>query len=192
MILLLDNYDSFTYNLWDYICRCGVSCKVIRNSVSLSSITKENFSGIVLSPGFGKPLEAGVMMEVIDYYHQKLPMLGVCLGHQALGMYFGGQLIYGNEPMHGKISTIICREDELFKQIPQKINVVRYHSLAINLPVSNSLVPIAYTEKDKVLMAFSHDSLPIKAVQFHPEAALTEYGLQLIQNWIAMTQHYAR
>lgn len=190
MILLLDNFDSFTYNLWDYVQRLGVECKIFRNDTPLEELKRYNFTGIILSPGFGKPQEAGNMMEVIDYYHQKLPILGVCLGHQALGIYFGASLIYAEKPMHGKISTIDVKiegkTDLIFQNMPSQIEVVRYHSLLIELKEKNNvLIPTAYTEKGE-LMAFSHITLPIKAIQFHPEAALTEYGLQMLENWIQL------
>lgn len=193
MILLLDNFDSFTYNLWDYVQRLGVECKVFRNDTPLEILKKHNFTGIILSPGFGKPQEAGNMMEVIDYYHQKLPILGVCLGHQALGIYFGAKLIYAKKPMHGKISTINCKinnqTDLLFQNMPSQIEVVRYHSLLIEVEreKNNVLIPTAYTQKGE-LMAFSHIILPIKAIQFHPEAALTEYGLQMLENWLSLVK----
>ncbi|WP_338766551.1 aminodeoxychorismate/anthranilate synthase component II [Bernardetia sp. ABR2-2B] len=192
MILLLDNFDSFTYNLWDYVQHLGVECKVFRNDTSLKELQKYNFTGVILSPGFGKPQDAGVMMEVIDYYHQKLPILGVCLGHQALGIYFGAKLIYAEKPMHGKVSKIECKVDSktdlLFQNMPSKIEVVHYHSLLIDLEKHTPLLyPTAYTEKGE-LMAFSHITLPIKAIQFHPEAALTEYGLQMLENWLSLTK----
>ena len=189
MILLLDNFDSFTYNLWDYVQRLGVECKVLRNDTPLEILKKYNFTGIILPPGFGKPQDAGNMMEVIDYYHQKLPILGVCLGHQALGIYFGAKLIYAEKPMHGKISTIDCKinnqTDLIFQNMPSQIEVVRYHSLLIELEkkTENRLIPTAYTQKGE-LMAFSHITLPIKGIQFHLEAALTQYGLQMLENWI--------
>lgn len=194
MILLLDNFDSFTYNLWDYVQRLGVECKVLRNDTPLKILQNYNFTGIILSPGFGKPQEAGNMMEIIDYYHQKVPILGVCLGHQALGIYFGANLIYAEKPMHGKISTIDCKinnkTDLIFQNMPSQIEVVRYHSLLIELQKDtkeNVLIPTAYTQKGE-LMAFSHITLPIKAIQFHPEAALTEYGLQMLENWLSLVK----
>ena len=191
MILLLDNFDSFTYNLWDYVQRLGVECKVFRNDTFLKTLQQHRFTGIILSPGFGKPQQAGNMMEVIEYYHQKLPILGVCLGHQALGMYFGNKLIYAEKPMHGKVSKVDCRvenkTDLIFQNMPSKIEVVRYHSLLIELEKNNPLLPTAYTEKGE-LMAFSHKTLPIKGIQFHPEAALTEYGLQMLENWLSLTR----
>ncbi len=193
MILLLDNFDSFTYNLWDYVRRLGVECKVLRNNISLEALKKYNFTGIILSPGFGKPQDAGCMMEVIDYYHQKIPILGICLGHQALGIYFGAELMYAEKPMHGKISVIDCKinnqTDLIFQNIPSKIEVVRYHSLVIELEKQHKkiLIPTAYTQKNE-LMAFSHITFPIKAIQFHPEAALTQYGLQMLENWLSLVR----
>jgi len=175
----------------------GVECKVFRNDTPLEELQKHNFTGIILSPGFGKPQEAGNMMEVIDYYHQKLPILGVCLGHQALGIYFGAKLMYAEKPMHGKVSIINCKVDTktdlIFQNMPSQIEVVRYHSLLIELEKekNNVLIPTAYTQKGE-LMAFSHITLPIKTIQFHPEAALTEYGLQMLDNWLQLTFVEAR
>ncbi|WP_291727618.1 anthranilate synthase component II [Bernardetia sp.] len=191
MILLLDNFDSFTYNLWDYVQRLGVDCKVFRNDTPLEILKQYDFTGIILSPGFGKPQDAGNMMDVIDFYHQKLPILGVCLGHQALGIYFGDALIYAEKPMHGKVSLINSCVDEnkdlIFQNMPSKIEVVRYHSLLIELRKNSPLIPTAFTEKGE-LMAFSHTTLPIKGIQFHPEAALTKYGLQMLENWLSLTK----
>ena len=193
MILLLDNFDSFTYNLWDYIQRLGVECKVFRNDTSLEELKKHKFTGIILSPGFGKPQKAGIMMKVIDYYCEKLPLLGICLGHQALGIYFGANLVYAEKPMHGKISTINCKlegkTDLVFQDMPSKIEVVRYHSLLIEVEQNKELVPTAYTA-ERELMAFSHITLPIKAIQFHPEATLTQYGLQMLENWLSLTDKF--
>ncbi|MGV3586771.1 MAG: anthranilate synthase component II [Adhaeribacter sp.] len=181
MILLLDNFDSYTYNLLDYFGQLGIKAHVIRNDVPLSEIAALDFQAIVLSPGPGVPKNAGNMLAVIDKYYQTKPMLGICLGHQALGEYFGATLQKGIRPMHGKISEIICREDAIFSNLPAKMPVVRYHSLVIKNE-SPALLPLAYTAEQE-LMAFRHVSLPLYALQFHPEAILTTYGLDMLRNW---------
>ncbi len=182
MILLIDNFDSFTYNLVDYFEQLGCTCHVVRNNVPLEEIKKQQYFAMVISPGPEIPSRAGNLMEIIDYYHDKLPILGVCLGHQALGEYFGAKLGKALKPMHGKLSRIFTRDKLLFHKMPSSFNVVRYNSLIIkNLPAN--LVETAKTAEGEN-MAFRHISLPIAGVQFHPEAALTEYGLRMVQNWL--------
>ncbi|MGV3640339.1 MAG: anthranilate synthase component II [Adhaeribacter sp.] len=181
MILLVDNFDSYTYNLLDYFGQLGIAAQVVRNNVPLESLEELSFEAIVLSPGPGVPRRAGLLMEIIDRYHQSKPMLGICLGHQALGEYFGGTLQKGLQPMHGKISQIDCRPDALFRNLPATMPVVRYHSLVIR-PDTPALVPLAYSREGE-LMAFRHARLPLYGMQFHPEAALTTYGLDLLRNW---------
>ncbi|UII27875.1 aminodeoxychorismate/anthranilate synthase component II [Fulvivirga maritima] len=179
-ILLLDNFDSFTYNLVDYFSQLGIKSIVFRNDVPLDLITARRYDGVVLSPGPETPGKAGNLMEVVEYYHQKLPMLGICLGHQAIGEFFGGKLIKAQAPMHGKISEIEHSGDILFKNLPKKINVVRYNSLLVEQ--SPEYEVIATTEKGEN-MALKHLNLPLWGVQFHPEAALTQYGLEMLKNW---------
>jgi anthranilate synthase component 2 len=182
-LLVVDNFDSFTYMLVDYLQQAGADCRVIRNDEPIQRLTAETVDAVVLSPGPGKPRQAGRLMEVIAHYHQRVPMLGVCLGHQALGEYFGAKLTTASRPMHGKVSTIqLLTDDVLWGRIPLSYEVTRYHSLVLtDLP--SSLVQLAATESGEV-MAFRHRVLPLWGVQFHPEAALTQYGLQLLQNWI--------
>ncbi len=185
-LLLLDNFDSFTYNLVDYLEQAGAYCQVLRNNVGLNEIRRFDYQGVVLSPGPGTPQQAGCMREVIAYYHQKLPMLGICLGHQALGEFFGARLVKATLPMHGKISSITHQAGtpgSLFDQIPERINVVRYHSLVLR-EVEHPLVCLAKTDTQEI-MAFRHKYLPIWGVQFHPEAVLTQYGHQLLKNWVS-------
>lgn len=185
-ILLLDNFDSFSYNLLDYLGRVGVVCEVFRNNIDLQGITKKNYTGVLLSPGPGKPKEAGNLMQVLEYYHNKLPILGVCLGHQAIGEFFGASLTKAQKPMHGKISKIsVINENALFYGLPQSFDVVRYHSLVLqNLP---ECLEITALSQEKEIMALKHKFLPIYGLQFHPEAALTEFGLQMITNWVKLT-----
>ncbi|MDX5349019.1 MAG: aminodeoxychorismate/anthranilate synthase component II [Hymenobacteraceae bacterium] len=184
MLLILDNFDSFTYNLLDYFGQLGVESQVVRNNVPLQDLEKMNFSAILLSPGPGTPKAAGCMMAVIEKYHKTVPMLGVCLGHQALGEFFGAELVKAQKPMHGKISEITCRPDLLFKDLPEKFSVTRYHSLVLQT-LGEELLPLAYTSENE-LMAMKHNSLPVYGLQFHPEAILTTHGLQILRNWLAI------
>jgi anthranilate synthase/aminodeoxychorismate synthase-like glutamine amidotransferase len=186
LLLLLDNLDSFTYNLEDYFLQLGISCQVQRNDVPLRRIDIKKYNGIILSPGPGSPREAGNLMEVIENYHHQLPMLGICLGHQAIGEFFGGRIKKGSSPMHGVLSEITCSEDDLFQNIPSKINVVRYHSLIID-KLPDPLKCLAVTSGSEI-MAIKHCTLPIYGLQFHPEAALTEYGMELLKNWLKTTK----
>ncbi|KOY86591.1 para-aminobenzoate synthase [bacterium 336/3] len=184
MILVIDNFDSFTYNLLDYLGRLQVSCEVFRNNVTLDEIAQKQYKGVLLSPGPSTPKQAGNLMQILDYYHDKLPILGVCLGHQAIGEYFGANLEKAQRPMHGKISEIEILEESIFSYLPQQFKVVRYHSLILkNLPQDLKITAQTkdnYTE----IMAIEHTKLPIFGVQFHPEAILSEYGLEILENWI--------
>ncbi|GGK75453.1 aminodeoxychorismate/anthranilate synthase component II [Rufibacter glacialis] len=182
MLLLLDNFDSFTYNLYDYFRQLGVAVEVRRNDVPLAELQALPLEGIVLSPGPGTPEKAGVMPAVIDFYHDRLPMLGICLGHQALGQFFGAKVEKGLRPMHGKVSQIHCAPDPIFAGLPEKVPVVRYHSLVVQ-EAPATLVPLAHTTEGE-LMAFRHAHLPLYALQFHPEAALTQHGLEMLRNWV--------
>ena len=181
MILLLDNFDSFTYNLLDYIQQLGLQCEVLRNDVSIESIEKKDYKAIIFSPGPGKPSNSGIMPELIKKYHDKIPLLGICLGHQAIGEFFGATLEKASLPMHGKISIIETCMDDLFKNLPSSFNVVRYHSLLLtNLPPE--LLIIAKT-LNRQIMAIKHKKYPCYGIQFHPEAYLTEFGLDILRNW---------
>ncbi|WP_420151363.1 anthranilate synthase component II [Spirosoma sp.] len=182
-LLVVDNFDSFTYMLVDYLQQAGATCRVVRNNESWGNLTGNPVDAVVLSPGPGMPRQAGRLMDVIDHYHRKVPMLGICLGHQALGEFFGATLTQAQQPMHGKLSTIRTRTDDvLWNGLPVEFNVTRYHSLVLtDLP--KQLVSLATTDRHEI-MALRHQHLPIWGVQFHPEAALTQYGLQIIENWI--------
>ena len=183
-LLLLDNFDSFTYNLLDYFQQLGAQVQVVRNDVPLAKIEALDFDAIVLSPGPGTPAEAGIMPAVIQRYHRQVPMLGVCLGHQALGEFFGAKLQRAVRPMHGKVSEIeFAPQDPLFQNLPPRLTVTRYHSLVLkDLP--EALVALAHTtDEHHELMALRHHSLPLIGVQFHPEALLTTHGLALLGNW---------
>lgn len=183
MVLLIDNYDSFTYNLVDYICQLSYECKVFRNDeISVEEISKlKNIEAIVLSPGPGIPKNAGIMMSVIENFHQRIPILGICLGHQALGEFFGNKLIKAKHPMHGKTSKIFFENHYLFNAIEKPFEVMRYHSLILE-HLEKPLIKIAET-KDKTIMALAHESLALVGIQFHPESILTENGLLLLKNF---------
>lgn len=183
-ILLVDNYDSFTYNLYDYWLRLGVSCSVIRNDeLDFNTFKQIQFKGLVLSPGPEKPKDAGLLMDLIDYYHDKKPILGICLGHQGIGEYFGATLLKGKVPVHGKTSIIHHRQHSIFKDLPTDIEVMRYHSLELQQFEHTDLDVIASTS-DNVVMAIAHQHLPIHGVQFHPESILTQFGLEMMDNWL--------
>lgn len=182
MVLLLDNFDSFTYNLADYLQQGGVSCHIVTNQTPLSEIQQLEFKGIVLSPGPETPEKAGNLLEVLGAFYDKLPILGICLGHQAIGQFFGARLIKALKPMHGKVSEIHCKPDYLFEGLNPALKVVRYHSLVLE-QLPEILLCTASTAEGEI-MAIKHKYLPISGLQFHPEAILTESGLAMLKNWL--------
>jgi anthranilate synthase/aminodeoxychorismate synthase-like glutamine amidotransferase len=183
LILLLDNYDSFTYNLRDYILQCGKECRVIRNDeMSLDELEKLNFSSAIISPGPKTPHEAGITMKCIERFYKEKPLLGICLGHQAIGEFFGTKLIKAKKPMHGKTSVISHNKSFLFKNLPNEFEVMRYHSLILN-DVEKTELQITAKTKENEVMAIAHTHFKIAGVQFHPESILTPHGLQLMKNW---------
>ena len=183
MILVIDNYDSFTYNLVQMLGGLGAELEVVRNDVeSVPALLARNAAGIVLSPGPGRPEDAGVCVDLLRARPAK-PLLGVCLGHQALGSAFGGTVSRAKVLMHGKTSEVEHGGQGLLAGLPSPFVATRYHSLAVeedNLP--SSLEPLAWSE-DGTLMAMRHRELPYWGVQFHPESVLTDTGLQLLQNF---------
>jgi anthranilate synthase/aminodeoxychorismate synthase-like glutamine amidotransferase len=185
-LLLLDNFDSFTFTLADYLRQLGAEVVVRRNDVALPELQAPSFDGVVLSPGPGTPSQAGVMPALIQAYHRQLPMLGVCLGHQALGEFFGATVTRAVRPMHGKVSEMHCNTAEaLFAGLPATQLITRYHSLIVSEPLPPALVPLARTNGPAPeLMALRHQILPLYGVQFHPEALLTPHGLAILGNWL--------
>jgi anthranilate synthase/aminodeoxychorismate synthase-like glutamine amidotransferase len=182
-LLLLDNYDSFTYNLYDYLVQCGADCTVVRNdALDLSAFDPSAWDGVVLSPGPGWPADAGVMPALIGRVAERLPVLGICLGHQALGERFGARLRRARVPVHGKTSVLEHDGHALFAGLPRRFSVMRYHSLLLDSLDNTPLEPLAYTA-DGELMALAHRELPLYGLQFHPESVLTQYGLEIIRNW---------
>ena len=185
-ILLLDNYDSFTYNLYDYLLQTGASCEVLRNdALSLHSFEHIDFEAIVFSPGPKRPVDAGLLLPLIDQFCERVPMLGICLGHQAIGEFFGAKLVKADVPMHGKTTEIRHNGHPLFAGIPEQFTVMRYHSLLLESLEGTPLQCLAKTESGEI-MALAHHTLPLLGVQFHPESILTEHGLQILKNWVGM------
>ncbi|MBD7909924.1 MULTISPECIES: aminodeoxychorismate/anthranilate synthase component II [Clostridium] len=185
MLLMIDNYDSFVYNLVRYFNELKQEIVVYRNDkIVLDFIEEQNYSGIVLSPGPKNPKEAGLCLDIIDRFKGKIPILGICLGHQCIGHYFGGEIIKGKEPVHGKLSYVEHNGRGIFTGIKNPLKVTRYHSLVVldkNLP--EELLVTART-KDGVIMGLTHKFYPIYGVQFHPEAELTEDGHKILKNFI--------
>ncbi len=184
-ILLLDNYDSFTYNLVQYIKELGTDVDVVRNDeVELSEI--QHYDAIILSPGPGLPQDSGKLMSVIEKYHDKKPMLGVCLGHQAISSFFGAHLENLENVYHGIASTLVSvnTDDILYQGLEQPIEVGRYHSwVAGKDDFPDALLPTAFTE-DNCIMSFRHKELPLYGVQYHPESILTPLGKRILKNFM--------
>ena len=186
-LLLLDSFDSFTHTLADYLRQLGAEVLVRRNDVPLAELRALDVAGIVLSPGPGTPAAAGNLLAVIEAYHQRLPMLGVCLGQQALGEFFGATLRRAARPMHGKVADIeLLGSDAWLAGLPPRQAVTRYHSLVLEastLPAA--LRPLAVSaDAHRELMALRHATLPLYGVQFHPEALLTTHGRRWLANWL--------
>ncbi|WP_312650068.1 anthranilate synthase component II [Aminipila sp.] len=182
---MIDNNDSFVYNLAAYFEKLGQEI-IVENvdSADIAKINDKKYSGLIISPGPGTPKQAIFSQKLIEVYTGKIPILGVCLGHQVIGHCFGADVCKGNRPMHGKISIIQNRGQRLFLNLPNSFNVTRYHSLIID---SKTLTPefiIDAETEDGVIMAISHRKYPIYGLQFHPEALLTEYGYEIIENFI--------
>lgn len=182
-LVLIDNYDSFTYNLYDYLLRLGARCTVLRNDApELAQLEDWDWDALVLSPGPQRPEQAGQLLPLLRCYQQKKPILGICLGHQAIGSLFGAQLKKAAAPVHGKSWDIRHVQRDIFAGLPQPMQVMRYHSLILeDLPPC--LEALAHSPEGE-LMALRHREWPIWGLQFHPESILTPDGLQLLANWL--------
>ncbi|MFP3918659.1 aminodeoxychorismate/anthranilate synthase component II [Lysinibacillus telephonicus] len=184
MILVIDNYDSFTFNLVQYIKNIGEEVAVIRNDqVSLEDISSMKPDFILISPGPGNPDSAGVCLDVVKRFYSEIPILGVCLGHQIIAQAFGGIVKKATKPMHGKISLINHDQSHLFNDIPSPLQVTRYHSLVVDETTLPSCLVITAKSVDGEIMAIRHKQYKVEGVQFHPEAILTESGQQMIRNF---------
>lgn len=185
MILMIDNYDSFTYNLVQYLSELGEKLVVRRNDkISIEEIKKIKPAHIVISPGPGRPSEAGISEDIIKEFGPKIPLLGVCLGHQAIGEVFGGKVIRADKLMHGKTSRIYHNSSSIFKGLSNPFEATRYHSLIVEKKSLPDVFQITAWTKDNEIMGIAHKKFPVWGVQFHPESILTKEGKQLLKNFI--------
>ncbi|HGM3545083.1 TPA: aminodeoxychorismate/anthranilate synthase component II [Clostridioides difficile] len=185
MILMIDNYDSFVYNLVQYIAELGETVVVKRNNeIKISDIEELNPEVIVLSPGPCSPKEAGICIDIVEHFKGKKPILGICLGHQTIGHVFGGDIIKAQQPVHGKVYSINHTNKGVFRGLKNPLNVTRYHSLIVDSnTVPKELEITAITDKGEI-MGIRHKKYLIEGVQFHPEAILSEYGHEMLKNFI--------
>ncbi|PAD35441.1 anthranilate synthase component II [Terribacillus saccharophilus] len=186
MILLIDNYDSFTYNLFQYTAELGEEVKVVRNDViSIQDIEAMNPEAIIISPGPGRPEDAGICVEAIRHFAGNIPILGICLGHQAIGTAFGASIIRAGQIKHGKTSTLRYVGEPVIEGIIKDLPIMRYHSLVIDKhSVPNDLEVTAYSEDDEEIMAVQHIRYPVYGLQFHPESIGTEAGKEIVKHYI--------
>lgn len=186
MILLLDNYDSFTYNLVQYLGEMTADLKVVRNdALTVTEALALKPSHIVISPGPCTPVEAGISIDLIKQCPASIPLLGVCLGHQSIGAAFGGDVVRAPQPIHGKTSVITCNQRDLFAGLPLSFTATRYHSLIVARPSLPAELEIT-AEADGLIMGLKHKSRPILGLQFHPESILTEHGKTMLKNFLAL------
>jgi len=189
MIPVIDNYDSFTYNLVQYLGELGAELRVYRNDqVTTEELERLAPSHIVISPGPGRPDDGGVSNEVIRHFHQKVPILGVCLGHQCIAQVFGGQVVRAPRLMHGKTSPIYHTDRGILANLPDPFTATRYHSLVVQEPLPPALELTAFTREGEV-MGIRHRHYPIFGVQFHPESILTMVGKELLENFLSCRDH---
>lgn len=188
-LLMIDNYDSFTYNIVQYFGELGAEVTVVRNDeITLDEVialvADKGIERIVISPGPSSPKEAGISVAAIEYFAGKLPVLGVCLGHQSIGAAFGGDIIRAGQQMHGKTSVITTDQKGVFADLPQQFTVNRYHSLVIDKTTLPDCLEITATSEDGEIQGVRHKTLAVEGVQFHPESILTEHGHAMLQNFL--------
>ena len=190
MLVLIDNYDSFTYNLVHFLGELGATCEVYRNDkVSVAEVLKRKPKGIVLSPGPCTPNEAGICLELIGKAGARIPVLGVCLGHQAIGQAYGGRVVRAPAPMHGKLSTITHTGEGVFRSLAKTFLVTRYHSLVVareGLPECLTVTAATTDREGSLIMGLAHKHHPVHGVQFHPESIASEHGHALLANFLAL------
>jgi anthranilate synthase/aminodeoxychorismate synthase-like glutamine amidotransferase len=183
-VLLLDNYDSFTYNLYQYLCELGAEVEVVRNDeIGLDDIAARKVDGIVISPGPSRPEKAGISMAVIERFGPTTPILGVCLGHQSIGLVYGGE-VTTVEPVHGKRSAVDHRGVGVFQGLPTPVDAGRYHSLAVARDSLPDVLEVTATSADGLIMGVRHRVYPVEGIQFHPESILTSDGMAMLANWL--------
>ena len=193
MILLIDNYDSFTYNLFHYLGQLGAEVRVVRNDeISAAEALGMKPDGIVLSPGPCTPNEAGICLDVIKQADGAMPILGVCLGHQAIGQVYGGAIVRAPEPMHGKLSRVHHSGKSVFRGLNNDFLATRYHSLTIDPPSMPASLEVTATSDDGVIQGVMHKSHPVHGVQFHPESIASENGHALLANFLTIAREFTR
>jgi anthranilate synthase component 2 len=193
MILLIDNYDSFTYNLFHYLGELGADVRVVRNDeISAADALALKPEGIVLSPGPCTPNEAGICLDVIKLADGKMPILGVCLGHQAIGQVYGGKVVRAPEPMHGKLSRVHHTGKSVFRGLNNDFLATRYHSLTIDPPSMPAVLEVTATSDDGVIQGVMHKTHPVHGVQFHPESIASENGHALLNNFLTIAREFAK
>jgi anthranilate synthase component 2 len=189
MLTLIDNYDSFTYNLVHFLGELGAACRVYRNDqVSVDEVLAEQPAAIVLSPGPCDPDRAGICLELIERAGPHVPILGVCLGHQAIGQAFGGEVVRAPKLMHGKLSTVHHTDKGVFKGLPQDFSATRYHSLMVARDSLPEVLEVTAETSDGIIMGLQHKTYPIHGVQFHPESIASEHGHKLLANFLDLAK----
>ena len=189
MLLMIDNYDSFVFNLVRYIEELGEEVLIYRNDkITIEEIEKLKIDGIIISPGPKSPKEAGLSLEIINRFKGKIPILGICLGHQCIGQYFKGEIVRGIEPVHGKISYVSHNNKGIFENVKNPLRVTRYHSLIVKNEDIPKEIEITCKTEDDVIMGIKHKEYEIYGVQFHPEAEMTEEGHKILNNFIQITK----
>ena len=184
-IILLDNYDSFTFNLFHYLSSLKIHVDVIRNDkINANQILKERYDGIVISPGPGNPNQAGNCIDIVKSLHKKIPIFGVCLGHQIIGQVFGSRIIQAKKLMHGKTSEILSKKLGVLKNLPRKFEATRYHSLIIDKKTLSKDLLITAETKDGLIMGIKHKKYNVHGVQFHPESIKTKLGIKILKNFV--------
>ena len=185
---LIDCDDSYTLNIADYLRQCGAEVEVINHEVtSIDSLENKKFQALVLSPGPKKPSEVPILFEIIEHFETKIPLLGICLGHQAIGMYYGLEITRSSHPVHGSPVEIIISDDPIFKSIQRPFFAMRYNSLTLN-PAKNGGLKVICQDNDGEIMGLKHPILPIYSFQFHPESIGTPQGILIFKNWIELVQ----
>ena len=185
-ILVIDNYDSFVFNLVQYLQQLGAECTVVRND-AVAAAEAANYDGVLISPGPGTPEKAGISIEMIKYCAEhSIPLFGVCLGHQAIGVAFGATVSRAPELLHGKTSLVYHQQEGVLADLPSPFTATRYHSLCVEKNSVPNTLHITGSTDSGLVMSMEHTSLPIQGVQFHPESVLTEHGHQMLANWLVM------
>ena len=188
-ILLIDNYDSFTFNLYHYLSSLKTKVEVVRNDkITSKEILKNKYNRIVISPGPGNPNQSGNCLKIVKSLHKKIPILGVCLGHQIIGQVFGSKIVQAKKLMHGKTSNIISRRNGILKNLPKNFVATRYHSLIIDKKTLSNNLEITAETKDGIIMGVKHKKYNVHGVQFHPESIASEHGHALLKNFIDISQ----